>query len=110
MSAYVTFELFVAPAILKACGDRDPYIEIPATYSGPTLHKQTGSTMAVRCRVDAGQFGILALLTTTDQRSHIVGSLVGADGLALVPTGRTRLEDGDRLMVRVRRPFATIPA
>lgn len=103
VSAYVTFHLFVATAIARMCGARRPLIELPATYSGPTRHKALGTSLGLRCRIDTGPFGVLAVLTQNDQRSHMVGSLVGADGVAIVPPGRDRIEDGDQVMVRLPR-------
>ena len=101
VSSYVTFQLLVAPAIAGLSGLKRKPIELPATYGGPTQHKPFGMTLALRCRIDTGPFGVLALLTNSKQRSHIIGSLVGSDGLALIPPGRDRLEDGDQVMVRL---------
>ncbi len=103
VSAYVTFQLFVASAIARMCGVARPVLELPALYSGPTQHKPLGMSLALRCRVDAGPFGVLAVLTTVNQRSHIIGSLVGADGIAVIAPGRDRVEDGDPVLVRLMR-------
>ncbi|HRC08152.1 MAG TPA: molybdopterin molybdotransferase MoeA [Miltoncostaeales bacterium] len=101
VSAYVTFQLLVAEAIARMCGVGRSFLELPAVYSGPTQHKPIGMSLALRCRIDTGPFGVLAMLTSASQRSHIIGSLVAADGIAIVAPARDRVEDGDHVMVRL---------
>jgi len=101
VSAYVTFQLLVAEAVARMCGVARSFLELPAVYSGPTQHKPIGMSLALRCRIDTGPFGVLAMLTSTSQRSHIIGSLVAADGIAIVAPARDRVEDGDQVMVRL---------
>jgi molybdopterin molybdotransferase len=101
VSAYVTFQLLVTEAIARMCGVARAYLELPAVYSGPTQHKPIGMSLALRCRIDTGAYGVLATLTNTSQRSHIIGSLVAADGIAIVAPARDRVEDGDQVMVRL---------
>ncbi len=103
VSAYVTFQLLAVPALARMLGAARRPLEFQATFAGPTQRKPPEATMALRCRVEGVRGDVLAILTGPNQRSHAISSLIGADGLALVPPGRDRVQDGDRVVVRLLR-------
>ncbi|OGK90264.1 MAG: hypothetical protein A2W08_06230 [Candidatus Rokubacteria bacterium RBG_16_73_20] len=103
VSAMVTFELFVRPALRKLAGARAlerPRVRARALapianpgarrgYLRVTLHREAGG---------------LGARLTGDQGSAILRSMVAADGLAVVP-GDTRVAAGEELEVILLRPL-----
>jgi molybdopterin molybdotransferase len=102
VSAMVTFELFVRPAILRMAGRRR--LHRPTVTARALAPIGNGDTRRGYLRVtltpDAGGYG--ARLTGT-QSSGVLRSMVAADGLAVVP-GRTTIPPGDPVQVLVLRP------
>jgi molybdopterin molybdotransferase len=97
VSAMVTFVLLVRPAIRALLG-------LPASLARMTAvmerdyEKPSGRAHAVRCRLRAGQDGWHAVPTGA-QGSHILTSMLGADALAMVPTGTTMVRAGERVQI-----------
>ncbi len=86
VSAVVTFSLFVAPALAalqRANGSRR--LEAQAVL-GEDVRRNPRREQAVRVRLDRDGGRTLAF-TTGAQGSHILTSLLGADALAMIPTG-----------------------
>jgi len=84
VSAMVTFELFVRPALLKMGGRRRltrPSIRARAMETVPNPGSRRGY---LRVRLEATAQGLGARLTG-EQGSAILRSMVSADGLAVVP-------------------------
>jgi molybdopterin molybdotransferase len=89
VSAYVTFTLFAAPALAKLQGARAAAASRRARLGSPvTRHPDRDE--CIRVRVDAD--GIAT--PTGPQGSHMLSSLVQADGLALIPRGDEPLAGG----------------
>ncbi len=101
VSAMVTFDIFVRPALRKAGGadphavplvtavlDEDVTLDGRRTYLRVTLSER-GSTLVAR--------------TTGTQSSGALMSLVLADGLLIIPEGRTAARAGDQFPVRLLR-------
>lgn len=103
VSAYVTFHLFVLPALNALHGEAAVPLTIDARYSGPRQKKRAGFVHVVRCQLSSEGGAAIARLTAENQRSHALTSAVGVDGLALLPEDVTELEDGDQLRVRMLR-------
>jgi molybdopterin molybdotransferase len=101
VSAMVTFELFVRPAILKMAGhtrlDR-PLVTARALAPIPNPGSRRGY---LRVTLSPESDGWGARLTG-DQGSGILRSMVAADGLAVVP-GNTTLEPGAPVTVMLLR-------
>jgi molybdopterin molybdotransferase len=84
VSAMVTFELFVRPALLKLAGRRRlarPRVHATALESVPNPGSRRGY---LRVRLERIEQGLGARLTG-EQGSAILRSMVAADGLAVVP-------------------------
>lgn len=103
VSAFVTFHLFVSPALEALLGDTRVPLTVTARYHGPRQTKRAGFVHAVRCRLADEDGELVARLTAENQRSHALTSAVGVDGLALLPEETTELDDGDTIRVRMIR-------
>ena len=102
VSAMVTFELFVRPALLKMGGstrlDR-PRVTARALAPIDNPGRRRGY-LRVALTPDGGGYGARL---TGDQSSGILKSMVEADGLAVVP-GDTTIKAGDAVEVILLRP------
>jgi molybdopterin molybdotransferase len=102
VSAMVTFELFVRPAILRMAGHRRlhrPTLNARALEPIANRDRRRGYLRVTLTPVDDG-YG--ARLTGT-QSSGVLRSMVAADGLAVVP-GETTIEPGQSVKVIALRP------
>jgi molybdopterin molybdotransferase len=101
VSAMVTFELFVRPALLKMAGRRRltrPRVRARALATVPNPGSRRGY---LRVRLEPSAHGLGARLTG-EQGSAILRSMVAADGLAVVPPD-TVVPTGEELEVIVLR-------
>jgi molybdopterin molybdotransferase len=97
VSAMVTFQLFARPALAALQGaDPSPSLA-PATLDEP-VERNPRREQAVRVRLRYAEDGLHAF-TTGEQGSHMLTSMLGADGLALVPAGEGVLATGERVEV-----------
>jgi molybdopterin molybdotransferase len=98
VSAMVVFELFGRPALLKLQGRRvlqRPVIQ--AVFDGYIRDRgDRRQYVRVRVRWHDGEFRARA---TGEQGSGILSSMLGADGLLMVPEGMTEVQPGARLDV-----------
>jgi molybdopterin molybdotransferase len=100
VSAIVTFLLFVDPALRGLLGaDTAGHRTIALLDSG--YEKRPGRTHAVRVRLELGHDGWHAQPTKQAQASHVLTSMLGADGLALIPAERESLGPGERVEVEL---------
>ena len=99
VSAVVTFLLFVRPAIRLLSG-ADPARDRLAAVLDDGYSKQPGRTHAVRCRLELRGDGWHAR-TTGPQGSHVLTSMLGAEGLGIVPSASDGLAAGERIEVGV---------
>lgn len=100
VSSFVSFEVFVRPAIRRLQGRRD--------LSRPSVRAVLAETVAtppgkrtylrVRLRQEDGRW---VATTTGGQGSHVVTSLIAADGLAEIPEDRTEVSAGEEVRVHL---------
>ena len=102
VSAMVTFELFVRPAILRMAGHTR--LHRPAINARALAPIKNGDSRRGYLRVTLTREGETygAKLTGT-QSSGVLRSMVTADGLAVVP-GNTTIQPGEAVKVIVLRP------
>ena len=99
VSAMVTFELFVRPALKALQGANAEAVTAPATLAGPVArHPQR--EQAVRVRLQHTDNGLSAVATGA-QGSHMLTSMLGADGLARIAAGRGEVAAGARVEVEL---------
>jgi molybdopterin molybdotransferase len=99
VSAMVTFLLFVRPALLAMQG-ADPGAARLTARLGDEHQSVPGRAEAIRVRLEAGDDGWTAT-PTGPQGSHVLTSMIGADGLAFAPTEAERLAAGDPVEVEL---------
>jgi molybdopterin molybdotransferase len=99
VSAIVTFLLFVRPAIRLLCG-ADPARDRLTAVLDESYGKRRGRTHAVRCRLELRDDGWHAR-TTGPQGSHVLTSMLGADGLGIVPSACGGLAAGEHIDVEL---------
>jgi molybdopterin molybdotransferase len=98
VSAMVTFLLFARPA-LRALAGADPRATRLLAALTMEFEKAPGRAHAVRVALRSGERGLEATPTRPEQASHILTSMVGADGLAILPAERERIEAGESVEV-----------
>jgi molybdopterin molybdotransferase len=94
VSAYVTFTLFARPA-LAALQGADPAPQLRRARLAVPVERHPDRDECVRVRIDADG----AATPTGPQASHILTSLLGADGLAVIPRGEGELAAGTEIVV-----------
>ncbi|MGE5636807.1 MAG: gephyrin-like molybdotransferase Glp [Nocardioidaceae bacterium] len=99
VSAMVTFELLVRPA-LRALQGADPEPRRAAAVLDEPLERSPGREQAVRVRLRARDDGWHAEVTGA-QGSHRLTSMLGADALARVPRGEGALAPGERVEIEL---------
>lgn len=103
VSAMVTFEVLVKPALAKMAGRRLVQRELRAVLAHDMRSDGRRSYMRVRLTRDGG--GLVARATGI-QSSGALMSMVLADGLAIIPAGQTFLAAGTELAVLPLRDLA----
>lgn len=100
VSTLVTFEQFVRPALLRMMGHRRVFRPVEQAELAETYTKPAGRMHFVRVRVEE-HGGRRTARSTGDQTSHVLLSMVRADGLVLVPAEVERVEAGSRVPVQM---------
>ena len=100
VSAMVTFQLFVRPALAAAQGAPPDAPRIVATLES-TIPRNPEREQAIRVHVLQSQDGPMAAPTKDAQGSHVLTSMVGADGLALIAPGEGEAPAGERVEVEL---------
>ncbi len=101
VSAMVTFALFARPALLAMQG-ADPSARALTARLTSAYSKVRGRAEAIRVRLAAGPSG-WEITPTGPQGSHVLTSMLGADGLAFAPADIVELEAGTELRVELLR-------
>lgn len=96
VSAMVTFELFVRPAIRTMLGHPLPYRGVTEVTLAEPLALGPPLRHFLRVKLSHGPAGLTARLTGA-QGSGILSSMMHADALAIVAEDRPRVESGERL-------------
>ena len=97
VSVMVTFLLFVRPA-LRALGGHSRLQPFPArARAAEVITSPGGLTYFFRVRLERAASGELEARLTGPQGSGILGSMVAADALAIVPEGTTTIGPGEAL-------------
>lgn len=99
VSAIVTFQLFVRPALRALLGADPAAARSTAVLDGP-IRAEPERDQAVRCRLRMGDDGWHAE-PTGPQGSHVLSSMIGAGALALVPASERDLAPGERVAIEV---------
>jgi len=99
VSAMVTFRLFAMPAI-RALQGADPGAARAEAVLDEPVARHPRRDQAVRCRLTAAADGLHAR-PTGRQESHMLTSMLAADGLALITLGEGEAPAGERVEVEL---------
>ncbi len=98
VSAYVSFEMFVVPALHKLTG-RDPVGRVLTTaIVQSSLRSMRGKQQLVRARAELRGDGV-RVTPVGGAGSHLVAGLAQADALIVLAEGVTRVDQGDLVPV-----------
>jgi len=100
VSAMVTFELFVRPALRKLAGHRALFRPTLRVRLGETLRKAPGRLHFVRVRLERAGAGYLAH-STGSQSSGVLRSMSLAQGLLVFPAEAAELREGEEAVVQL---------
>lgn len=106
VSAIVTFEVFVRPALMRMLGLPEETPTTLAELAAPLV--SDGRRTYARVRLERHGEGLIAH-STGSQNSNVLTSLVHADGLLIIPEGMAEAPAGTQLPVRLlREPIPTV--
>lgn len=100
VAAFVSFELFGRPLILRLLGHRDWRKPTVRARLATPIENRGGRRHFVRATVETGPDGPVAR-PTGEQGSGILTALIRANGLLIVPDGVQRLTAGDEVDVEM---------
>jgi molybdopterin molybdotransferase len=100
VSAMVTYDVLVRPALLKLNGNKDDSLYIQAITGEPMRSDGRRTFARVRIEQENGQF---VAYETGTQSSGALVSMVQADGLLIIPEGSYSVEVGTKLKVKLLR-------
>ncbi len=98
VSAFVSFEVFVRPAIRKLQGRRDVHRPVVRAAATETLRSPRHKRSYLRVRLARESDGWRAT-PTGEQGSHLISSIAQADGLAVIPESVTEVPAGEQVAV-----------
>lgn len=103
VSAAVSFEVLVRPALHRLQGRSDGERLRLTAIADEAIRSSAHKVEFVRVALSHGDDGSLCARPTGAQGSGVLHSMVDADGLAVVPVGRSRVEPGQPLAVDLIR-------
>lgn len=109
VSALVSFEVFVRPALARRAARRYRPITVPALVSQGWTAPE-GKAQYARVVVGLDTTGAYAVRPAGGAGSHLTGGLAEADALAVVPPDVTDVAAGSEVEVIALRPWAEIEA
>ena len=107
VSALVTFELFVKPALHRIAGVTMPALDTDRAVTDDELTKATGRRGYLRVTVardergrpTRDEMGRLRVRRAGGQSSHMLGAMAAADALAIVPEAADRIYPGGEVEI-----------
>jgi molybdopterin molybdotransferase len=105
VSSYVSFEMFVRPAIRKMAGHRGLFRRSETATALEGWSSPPGKLQLARAELGTAEDGSRVVRLSGAQGSHVLGGLARASALVVVPEAVTRVEAGDdvRCLVLDRR-------
>ena len=100
VSAAVTFEQFVRPALRKMMGHRAIHRPVVRATLGAGIRKRAGRLHFVRVGLEMTADGILAT-PTRNQSSGVLTSMIRGQGLAVIPLACESVEAGAEVDVQI---------
>ncbi|MFN2557813.1 MAG: gephyrin-like molybdotransferase Glp [Nitriliruptorales bacterium] len=100
VSSFVSFEVFVRPALRRLQGRNDLFPPDITARMGEDVHSPAAKRSYLRVRLSQ-QAGEWTASLSGGQGSHVIGGLVDADGLAEIPEERTTVRAGEAVRVQL---------
>jgi molybdopterin molybdotransferase len=100
VSAMVSFEQFIRPAILKMMGHVNLFRQTVRARLGEDINKRSGIRHFIRARIQRDG-DLYTVVTTGDQGSGILKSMVRANGLIILPEEVTTVQAGGMVTVQL---------
>jgi molybdopterin molybdotransferase len=100
VSSMVTFLLFARPAIRSMLGAAPDPTRAATAILDADYAKQPGRAHLIRVRLELADDGWHAT-PTGDQGSHVLTSMLGADALAVLPSGAGDVAAGERVAIQL---------
>jgi molybdopterin molybdotransferase len=100
VSSMVSFEQFIRPAILKMMGHANLFRRTVRARLGEDISKKSGIRHFIRARICREEGGY-AVVTTGDQGSGILKSMVRANGLIILTEEVTKARAGETVTVQL---------
>ncbi len=100
VSSMVSFQQFIRPAILKMMGHTNLFRRTVRARLGEEIDKKPGIRHFIRARIVREEEGY-AVVTTGDQGSGILKSMVRANGLIILPEEATKVPAGGMVTVQL---------
>jgi molybdopterin molybdotransferase len=100
VSSMVSFEQFVRPSILKMMGYRNLFRRTVRALLKESIEKKKGTRHFIRARITF-EDGRYRVVSTGDQGSGILKSMVQANGLIVLPEETTSVKVGETVMVQL---------
>jgi molybdopterin molybdotransferase len=100
VSTMVTFEEFVRPALLKMMGHQHVIKPFIKAVMKETIKKKPGRVQFLRVRVANNGEHLLAT-SSGDQNTGILSTLLRANGIAVLPADRERIQAGEEVNIHL---------
>ncbi len=108
VSALVTFDLFVRPALDRLAGLPSPMVDTDRAVTEDRMRKSTGKRGFLRVTVARDErgsvvrdgHGLLRVRLAGSQGSHVLSAMAAADALAVLPEAIDELEPGAEVEIR----------
>lgn len=100
VSTMITFEEFVRPALLKMMGHSRVIRPFVKANLQETITKKAGRVQFLRVRV-VNKDGHLIASSSGDQNTGILSTMLRANGIAVLPASRERIEAGEEVEIHM---------
>jgi molybdopterin molybdotransferase len=100
VSTMVTFEEFVRPALLKMQGHLNPIKDTVKATLTEAAKKKEGRVQFLRVFVSNSENGLIAT-SSGDQNTGILSTMIRANGIAILPANRDRIEAGETVDIQM---------
>lgn len=103
VSAFVSFEQFVRPALMKMSGSRFVFRRRLNAVAGEHLETDPEKTVFLRMAIEGEIEGMPRVVLSGGQSSNMLSAAARADGLAVVPYGTASVPEGGQVMFELSR-------
>ena len=103
VSAFVSFEQFVRPALMKMSGSRFLFRRRIQAIAGEDLDTDPEKTVFLRVVLDGEVDGLPRVVLSGGQSSNVLSATALAEGLAVVPRGTRTVPAGGHVMLELSR-------